>query len=386
MYATGSKLLSYLFVILTLFSLSACGGSSSSSQGQLALSLTDATLHQYQAVYVTIDNVSVHLEDTDEWLVVASPTPMKTFNLLELVNGVMLDLGLADMDPGHYTQLRLMIGSTADDGQNIFGNDHPYANYIIDENGDSHELKIPSGMQSGVKLVKGFDINAGELTELILDFDAAKSVVKAGKSGKWLLKPTIKVLDTRLYAVINGNVTDEDTEPLEDVLVSAQNSLTETDGIDETDWVVSSAATMTDENGNYLLILEPGWYNLVAFAEGYSPECILWDAKPNDTLLADITLEQSSTGTTLTGGVTVIDGYPDQPVSISVRQILSCGSGDIWIEILSEQVANSGNYSFFLPEGVYRVVASSVGEETEAFTETLETDEIIRDIILGLEP
>jgi hypothetical protein len=37
-----------------------------------------------------------------------------------------------------------------------------------------------------------------------LDFDASRSIVKAGSSGKWLLKPTIKVLDTEEYSVISG--------------------------------------------------------------------------------------------------------------------------------------------------------------------------------------
>ncbi|MDL1978816.1 MAG: DUF4382 domain-containing protein, partial [Deltaproteobacteria bacterium] len=57
---------------------------------------------------------------------------------------------------------------------------------------------------SGIKILHGFDINKGQTTELILDFDASRSIVKAGSSGKWLLKPTIKVLDTEEYSVISG--------------------------------------------------------------------------------------------------------------------------------------------------------------------------------------
>jgi hypothetical protein len=38
------------------------------------------------------------------------------------------------------------------------------------------------------------DVAGGVLYRLILDFDAAKSIVKAGNSGKYLLKPVLRVL------------------------------------------------------------------------------------------------------------------------------------------------------------------------------------------------
>ena len=90
-----------------------------------------------------------------------------------------------------------------------------------------HELKVPSGDKTGIKIVGGYNIAANQTTELILDFDACRSVVQAGKSGQWLLKPTIKMGETEGYSIIKGQVTDGDiTEPeilgLEGVLVSAQ--------------------------------------------------------------------------------------------------------------------------------------------------------------------
>ena len=88
---------------------------------------------------------------------------------------------------------------------------HPYANYVIidkDPNDAidpvSHELKVPSGDKTGVKIVGGYFISANQTTELILDFDACRSVVQAGNSGQWHLKPTIKLgeqQDTRLSMV-----------------------------------------------------------------------------------------------------------------------------------------------------------------------------------------
>lgn len=212
-----------LFLFILMFA--ACGsGESSSSTGTLSLSLTDATTYEYNAVYVTIKEVQVH-KDGDEdsnWKVVVSPN--KTYNLLELVNGIREELGITELETCHYTQMRLIIGNEHDNAINILSESHKYANYIVDHDNYYHELKIPSGFQSGVKIVHGFDINQNQTTELILDFDASRSIVKAGKNEQWLLKPTIKVLNTNEYSIIRGTVKNNSPEEelLKGVMVSAQ--------------------------------------------------------------------------------------------------------------------------------------------------------------------
>ena len=116
--------------------------------------------------------VDVHADAdaADAWTTVA--TPNKTSNLLDLANGVREDLALVKLADGLYTQMRLIIGTNPDSGLNILNRTHPYANYVIDLSDAAHELKVPSGLQTGIKLVQGFEINANSTTELNLDFDA----------------------------------------------------------------------------------------------------------------------------------------------------------------------------------------------------------------------
>ena len=213
---------SFLSIIVFL-SCSDGGGSSGGGTGSLSLGLTDASTNEYQAVYITIDEVQVHLggneNSPNHWQTVEMYDSPLTVNLLELVNGVREELGIADLPVGHYTQMRLIIGDTPED-LNL-----PYANFVIDTSNPpiTYELKVPSGSQTGEKIVGGFEINENKTTELILDIDACRSVVKsAGNSDKWLLKPTIKVAYPDLYGIINGRVTDSVTNGIEGVTVSAQ--------------------------------------------------------------------------------------------------------------------------------------------------------------------
>jgi hypothetical protein len=61
--------------------------------------------------------------------------------------------------------------------------------------GSTQDLTIPSGSQSGIKILLG-DValtSSLDTLSLTLDFDATNSFVEAGQSGKLLFKPVIKV-------------------------------------------------------------------------------------------------------------------------------------------------------------------------------------------------
>jgi hypothetical protein len=367
----ATRLLYLVLALCALLALPSCGGggggtATTSQPGSLSLSLTDASTDAYQAVYVTISEVQVHMSG-GAWKVVASPN--KTYNLLDLVNGVREQLGIAELDAGNYTEMRLIIGETPDGGINVLSQEHPYANYVIDQNDNEHELKVPSGYQTGIKIVKGFTINANQTTELILDFDASASVVVAGKSGKWLLKPTIKVLETTEYATISGTVDDGAGQPLPGVLVSAQ--ISDSSLADPKDQVVIQASTVTDADGQYKLLIEPGTYTMIAYKSGYS-----LDAECAVTLIAgqvlegeNFTLHSASTGS-VSGDVSIDKAGTDQYATISFRQSIECkedGTFETPIEVTSVNVLNGESYDVTLPVGLYEEDAFSYGKTTQSF-------------------
>ncbi len=210
--------------IVVFLGLSGCGSSSDSSSsatGSLSVQLTDAP-GDYSAVYVTIDEIRVHKSDEDDanvnmteddmyevsddlnntdpsWIVVARP--YKTYNLLELQNGLTEELGDANISVGKYTQMRLVLGNQEDNGTNISGNPHPFAHYVIFTNGsDTAALTIPSDV---IKQNHNFTVLPDSNIILTIDFDANKSIVETG-NGQYILKPVLGLV----------SIEDEDIDPI----------------------------------------------------------------------------------------------------------------------------------------------------------------------------
>lgn len=385
MHSMNSKHWSGLLLCVLLAAvLSACGGGGGavSGQGTLSTSLTDAAIDGYQAVYVTISRVEVHMSGGGGWQSVANPE--KTYNLLELVNGVRETLGLATLEAGHYTQMRLILGGTPDAQANIFSQPHSFANYLIDANGVVQELTTPSGMTTGLKVVRGFDINPDQTTELILDFDAMHSVVKAGASGKYQLKPTVKVLTVADGAIVSGQVRAAGATPplaLEGALVTAQT--VDPASADASAQVLIEAGTLSAADGGYALFLAGGAMNLVAVKEGYFPACTAATLLPasQQTVNFDLQPDAAAPGS-ITGTVSIAGALAGQVVSLDFRQQAACqgSAGPAMITVRAIQVETGGGFAVVLPAGSYQLVASTAGKTTQAVDTVVVTPAAATDI------
>lgn len=195
---------------LCLF-LSGCGDSptTASQMGTLQVSLTDAPAI-FEAVNITFSEISAKIDS--EWVTVRNEDPI-TVNLLEWNNGKSIILGTADVPPGHYTQIRLKI----DD-----------AEVVVD--GHNQRVTVPSGAQTGLKLVANFTVNAGSTSELIVDFDAQRSIVTTGQPNNptgYLLKPTIRVESKAITGSISGLVSNPQNVPVA-YAVAGPDTLTST--------------------------------------------------------------------------------------------------------------------------------------------------------------
>ena len=182
-----------LFFILMIASLAITSCSDSTSpptgQGQLKLTMVDAPAG-YDEVNIAVTRVEVHAANADSnsgWFVINDNAAI--YDLLTLRNGGSVVLGNNSLEAGHYTQIRLIIGT----GSNV----------VVD--GITFPLQIPSGEQSGVKLNHQFEIQSGLIYELLLDFVAERSIVHTG-NGQYKLKPVIRLVPTVISGSISGNI------------------------------------------------------------------------------------------------------------------------------------------------------------------------------------
>lgn len=166
-----------------------CGGSGggSGTMGTLALRLADAPDPSTSAVDVTIDRVEANIDGT--WTPITGSTPAYSGNIMTLATTDTL-LGTTSLPTGHYTQVRLFISQAS----------------VTDSSG-THNLTIPSGAQTGLKVLVDYDINASDVTTLLLDFDVAHSITKQG-NGSYSLKPVVRGSVQVLSGTVTGSVSD----------------------------------------------------------------------------------------------------------------------------------------------------------------------------------
>ncbi|MFC2001721.1 DUF4382 domain-containing protein [Chloroflexota bacterium] len=106
------------------------------------------------------------------WITIGLGDAATTFDLLE-IRGIEQFLGTSEVGTGKYTQVRLVV----DKVQVALGS------------GELQEAKLPS---KELKLVRPFEVVAGETTVIVLDFDADRMVTVTG-AGKIMVKPVVKL-------------------------------------------------------------------------------------------------------------------------------------------------------------------------------------------------
>ncbi|HYW96761.1 MAG TPA: DUF4382 domain-containing protein [Bacteroidales bacterium] len=228
--------------------------SSDEGNGKLKVSITDSPFpfELIQSASVTIVKGEVKAADVngnEEASFLTFFEDSATFNLMDLRNGITDELTVADIPAGSYDEVRLVISSAS----------------ITLVNGQTYDLKIPSGSSSGlkVKIDPSIDVNGGLTSELVLDFDVSKSFVlkgnmktPAGING-FNFKPVIRAVNTSSSGRLQGMVTDTTDMAVAGVSVWL-----------EQDTVVASA--LSDTTGYYKIIALPeGEYDVYATKPGF---------------------------------------------------------------------------------------------------------------------
>lgn len=262
-----SKLAGPLVAAVALFVAAACGDSTAPGSGKLTLQLTDAPF-SFDSVARTdlwVVRIDAKTSDTDSadteagknddtnggntdpargWVTVA--TPNQAYNLLDLQNGTVTNLGQPTLATGTYKGFRLILDTdkssiTLKNGKVLNGTSNP-------------GIKFPSAARTGVKIVLDKPISlTTNGTVMVIDFNLGKSFVMRGNSisqNGLLFKPVIRATARDITGAISGTVraTTATGTPVADATVDV---LVNGTAVGDTVSANLIESTKTDASGNF---------------------------------------------------------------------------------------------------------------------------------------
>jgi hypothetical protein len=172
------------------------------SMSTLNLGLTDAPVSGVTKVWIQFTGVEVKPAGGNP--IDFTFSPEKAFDLLTLQGGTTATfLNGTTVPAGQYEWVRLMVDTK------------PGASYVVDSTGQ-HDLTIPSGAETGLKLIQGFTMPVGGVANFTVDFVLSKSLIAPqGLSPDYLLKPVLRLVDNAQVGTISGTfqATTLSTQP-----------------------------------------------------------------------------------------------------------------------------------------------------------------------------
>lgn len=187
---------------------------------------------------------------------IATFSPAQQINLLNYQTSA-LTLGSASIPAGTYQQLRFVLDTSNANNTSV----------VV--NGTTYPLTIPSATgggfggnsstdggdgagTAGIKVNVSLNAQAGQSYGFVIDFNAAESIVSAGQSGQWIMKPVLVAAAQATSGSLSGTVKNNAGTAVSNAEVLAEQNGT----------AVNSG--VTDSNGNFQInALPAGSYTLV---------------------------------------------------------------------------------------------------------------------------
>ena len=239
---------------------------STGQSGMIKLSLTDAPIDDTSitGVYITITGIQYHKQNGN-WASFEEFEGPQKFNLRLLQDSISALLGNFELETGQYNQLRFMLNAP----EKGHGPPTTPGCYLEYAKGTTQPLFVPSGGQSGYKATGAFRVPSNGTVELTADFDVRKSIVKAGNSGMYILKPAIRLIVNGQAGSIGGAITGMSTDSCQ-IVVYAYEDDTYSDeeaaepAAEENRFPSAISSDMVcDSNQYHLHYLAPKTYDLV---------------------------------------------------------------------------------------------------------------------------
>lgn len=181
--------------VLTAMGLAACGGGGGGNSAEMKLAVADAPVDGASAVVVKFTGVELTANSGNPVTITFDqPKFIDLLNQSGTASAVLFD---QQIPSGSYGQIRLMVAA---DG-NVSNS------YITLSGGAQKALQVPSGSETGLKLVSGFVVPDSGVVDYTIDFDLRKAVTcPPGQGSSCILKPALRLVDNTTVGNIQGNV------------------------------------------------------------------------------------------------------------------------------------------------------------------------------------
>lgn len=199
-----------------LLPLAGCGGGGSGTgddTGFLSLSVSDGPIHDAKKVCITFDEIEFKGAEGAPFVVELDPA--EKVNLLDFqgANAAPL-LFNEELPAGNYEWLRLGVdavmgsnGGAGDTGSELCDGD---GSYIVMNDESVFNLFVPSGAETGLKLVSGFTVPVNGSADFTAEFDLMKSMTAPpGLDPDVILKPAIRLVNNVDVGTLTGKVAAE---------------------------------------------------------------------------------------------------------------------------------------------------------------------------------
>ena len=184
-------------VTLSAALLAGCGGGSGGGgTGALSLAVTDGPVDGVDEVVVEFTGVTLKPRGGSAFDVTFDAPLSIDLKSLHSGNSELLLDGEV-VPAGAYEWIRLDVNAEFD---NVLDS------YVTEEGGGQVELRVPSGENSGLKLVSGFTVVAGGETGFVIDWNLREGLVEAPGQPGYKLQPALRITDMQEYGTIAGTV------------------------------------------------------------------------------------------------------------------------------------------------------------------------------------
>ena len=234
--------------------------------GQLNVKITDAPSDDsnIQGTFVTVSKLMIDGHELEGF-------QKQTIDISAYQEGNSKLIFKDEMEAGSYSNVSLVINYETDMNENSPGC------YILTTDNKKHNLTNSSDAEAELTLNKTFNVESSQTTDIVIDFDLRKSVVRNNESSESdysfasdaELQSAVRIVTENETGVLEGEINNNTSLDLDFVVYvykkGEYNFVTETQGQNSGEIMFANAITSTkvNEDGSYhLAFLEEGDYEI----------------------------------------------------------------------------------------------------------------------------